>query len=127
MFDRSWLGAEGGNAGDRSRVTEFNMAWSDDTAERQHVQRDSFLFLARSAQLYVTDRRREDVHRVFLPCRGDEAVCLHPEYSTEIFIESARTLALTAAGKKFAGLRLHVPPKNQLILMASAEGASFPV
>ena len=56
MLDRSWLRAEGGNAGDGCRVTEFNMAGSNDTAECQHVQRGSFLSLARSAQLYVMDR-----------------------------------------------------------------------
>jgi hypothetical protein len=66
--DRSWLRAEGGNTGDGCRVTEFNMAGSNDTAECQHVQRGSFLFLVRSAQLYVLDRGREDVHRVFLLC-----------------------------------------------------------
>ena len=44
------------------------MAGSDDTAECQHVQRGSFLFFVRSAQLYVLDRGREDVHRVFHLC-----------------------------------------------------------
>ena len=66
--DRSWLRAEGANTGDAGRVTEFNMAGSDRTAECQHLQRGSFLFLVRSAQLYVLDRGREDVHRVFLLC-----------------------------------------------------------
>lgn len=103
------------------------MAGPDDTAECQHAQRGSFLFLARSAQLYVMDRGREGVHRVFLLCRDDEEVCLHPEDSTEIFFKSARTLALTAAGEEFAGLRLHVSAQNQLIFMASAEGAGFAV
>ena len=66
--DRSWLRSEGGNTGDGCRVTEFNMAGSNDTAECQHVQRGSFLFLVRSVQLDVLDRGREDVHRVFLLC-----------------------------------------------------------
>ena len=66
MLDRSRLRAEGSNAGDGCRVTEFNMAGSDDTAECQHVQRGSFLFCARSSQLHVLDLGREDVHRVFL-------------------------------------------------------------
>ncbi len=68
MLDRSRLCSEGGNAGDGCRVTEFNMAGSDDTAERQHVQRGSFLFCARSEQLDVLDLGREDVHRVYLLC-----------------------------------------------------------
>ena len=65
---RSWLRVEGGNTGDAGRITEFNMAGSHDTAKCQHVQRGSFLFLVRSAQFYVLDRGREDVHRVFLLC-----------------------------------------------------------
>jgi hypothetical protein len=65
---RSWLRAEGGNTGDAGRVTEFNMAGSNNTAECQHVQCGSFLFLVRSAQFHVLDRVREDVHRVFLLC-----------------------------------------------------------
>jgi hypothetical protein len=40
----SGLCTEGGNAGDGYRVTEFNMAGSDDTAHRQHMQHGSFLF-----------------------------------------------------------------------------------
>ena len=51
----------------------------------------------------------------------------HPEYSTEIFIESARALALRTAGKESAILRLHVPAKHELILMASTEGTGFAV
>ncbi len=49
MLDRSRLSAEGGHAGDGCRITEFNMAGSDHTADCQHVQRGSFLFLVRSA------------------------------------------------------------------------------
>jgi hypothetical protein len=45
---------------------EFNMAGSDDTADGQHVQRDSYLFLVRSSQLYVLNWGRENVHCVFL-------------------------------------------------------------
>jgi hypothetical protein len=52
---------------------------------------------------------------------------LHPEYSTEVFIESARTLALRTAGEESASFRLHVPAKHELILMASAEGTGFTV
>ena len=48
------------------RVTEFNMTGSDDAAGCQHVQRGSFLFLARSVQLCVMDQGREDVHHVLL-------------------------------------------------------------
>jgi len=66
MPDRSWLRAEGGNAGDGCRVTEFNMAGSDDAASGQQVQRGSFLFVVRSAQREVMHQGREDVHRVFL-------------------------------------------------------------
>jgi hypothetical protein len=94
------------------RVPEFNMAQSDDAACCQHVQRGSFLFVARCAQLYGMDQGRESVHCVFLMCRGDEKVFLHPEYSTEVFIESARTLALRTAGEESAILRLGVPAKN---------------
>ena len=68
MLDRSGLRAEGGNAGDGCRVTEFNMAGSDDTAECQHAQRVTFLFCACAAQLHVMDRGREDVHRGFFLC-----------------------------------------------------------
>jgi hypothetical protein len=42
------------------------MARSDDTTDSQHVQRDSLLFLVHSSQLYVLNRRRENVHGVFL-------------------------------------------------------------
>jgi hypothetical protein len=58
---------------------------------------------------------------------SDEDVFLHPEYSIEVFIESARTLALRTAGEESATFRLHVPAKHQLILMASAEGTGFAV
>ena len=51
----------------------------------------------------------------------------HPEYSTEILIESARTLALRTAGEESSSLWLHIPAKHELILMASAEGAGFAV
>jgi hypothetical protein len=51
----------------------------------------------------------------------------HPEYSTEVFIESARTLALRTAGEESFGLWLHIPAKHELILMTSAEGAGFAV
>jgi hypothetical protein len=51
----------------------------------------------------------------------------HPEYSTEVFIESARTLALRTAGEESFSLWLHIPAKHELILMASAEGAGFAV
>jgi hypothetical protein len=54
-------------------------------------------------------------------------VLSHPEYSTEILIESARTLALRTAGEESFSLRLYVPAKHELILMASAEGAGFAV
>ena len=46
---------------------------------------------------------------------------------TEIFIESARTLALRTAGEEPVGLRLHVSAKHELILMASAEGTGTAV
>jgi hypothetical protein len=51
----------------------------------------------------------------------------HPQYSTEILIESAGTLALRAAGEESFSLRLDVSAKHELILMASAEGAGFAV
>jgi hypothetical protein len=52
---------------------------------------------------------------------------LHPEYSDDIFIESARTLALRTAGKESAILYGHVATKYELILMPLAEGAGFPL
>ena len=48
-----WLSIGGSTAGHMFRVTEFNMAGSDDSAKCQHVQRDFFLVLARSAQLQI--------------------------------------------------------------------------
>lgn len=52
---------------------------------------------------------------------------LHPEYSTEVFFKSARTLALRTAGEESFTARRHVPAKHELILMTSAEGAGFAV
>ena len=52
---------------------------------------------------------------------------LHPEYSAEVLVESARTLALRTAGKESLIMRRHVPSKHELILMTSAEGAGFAV
>jgi hypothetical protein len=46
---------------------------------------------------------------------------------TEVFIESARTLALRTTGEKYASLRLHVSAKYELVLMASAEGTGVAV
>ena len=67
MSGRSRLPTGGANTVDnRRRVMEFNMAGSDDTADGQHVQRDSFLFLVRSSQLYVLNRGRENVPSAFL-------------------------------------------------------------
>ena len=71
MLDRSWLCAASGRSGEWFRVTEFNMAGSDDAAGCQHVQHGSFLsflFAVHSAQLYVVNQGREDVHHVFLRC-----------------------------------------------------------
>ena len=56
-----------------------------------------------------------------------EKCFLHPEYLTEIFIESTRTLTLSAAGEESSGLWLHISAKHELILMASAEGTDFAV
>ena len=56
-----------------------------------------------------------------------EEVFLHPEYSTEFFFKSTRTLALRAAGEESASVRLHVPSQHELILMTSAERAGFAV
>jgi len=64
--DLSPLRAWGSDAGNRCHVTEFNMARSDRTAECQHLQGGSFLLLVRAAQLYILNRGREDVNRVFL-------------------------------------------------------------
>jgi hypothetical protein len=50
-----------------------------------------------------------------------------PEYSTEGFIEFARTLALSTPGEESASLRRHVPAKHELILLASAEGTGSTV
>ena len=91
------------------------------------MQRGLFLLLVRSAQFYVLDWRRESVHRVFPLCWSDTEVVLHPEYSTKIFIESAKTLALRTASEESASLRWHVPAKQQLILMVSAEGTGSAV
>ena len=52
---------------------------------------------------------------------------LHPEYLTEVFIKSARTLALRTAGEESASVWLRVSAKHELILMASAEGTGFTV
>jgi hypothetical protein len=52
---------------------------------------------------------------------------LHPEYSAEVFFESARTLTLRTAGKESFSARRDVPAKHELILMTSAEGAGFAV
>jgi hypothetical protein len=54
-------------------------------------------------------------------------VFLHPEYSTEVFIEFVRTLALRTASEESAPLRLHVPAKHELILLVSAEGTGVAV
>jgi hypothetical protein len=45
---------------------KFYMAGSDYAADCQHVQRDSFLFLVRFAELYVLDEGREHVQGGFL-------------------------------------------------------------
>jgi hypothetical protein len=45
----------------------------------------------------------------------------------DVFIESARTLALGAAGKESAGLLGHVAAKHELILVPMAIGAGFPL
>jgi len=58
---------------------------------------------------------------------ADEECFLHPEYSTEVLLESARTLALRTAGEESARLRLHVPAKYELISVASTEGTSFAI
>ena len=52
---------------------------------------------------------------------------LHPEYSAEVFFESARTLALRTAGEESFSVRRDVPAKHELVLMPSAEGAGFSV
>jgi hypothetical protein len=57
----------------------------------------------------------------------DEEMFLHPEYLSDIFIKSARPLALRTAGKESAGLRQHVSSKHELILFALTEGTSFTV
>ena len=86
MPARSRLRAEADHAGDGCRVTEFNMAGSDYTAGCQHVQGGSFLLFVHSAKLYILERGREGVHRVFLLCWGDAEVSSHPEYATQVFI-----------------------------------------
>ncbi len=55
MLDRVRQPAESGHAGYGCRVMEFNMAGSDDTAECQHTQCSSLLFLVCAAQLYAFD------------------------------------------------------------------------
>ena len=52
---------------------------------------------------------------------------LHPEYLVDVFIESARTLALRAADKESAGLQGHVATKHELILVPMAILAGFPL
>ena len=109
---------------------KFNMAGSDDAAVCQHEQGGELLFLARSPHpeiLEVLHQRRECLHRTFLPCRVDEKTFLHPEYLSDIFIESARALALRTAGKESAGLGQHVPSKHELIFFALTEGTSVTV
>lgn len=103
------------------------MAGSDHTACCQYVQGVLLLILVRSTPQQVLKRRSK---------RG--ASCLpsllrryrsfsHPEYSTEIFIEPARTLALRTAGEESFSLWPHIPAKHELIFMASAEGAGVAV
>ena len=58
---------------------------------------------------------------------ADEEVFLHPEHSTEVLVESARTLALRTTGEESARLRLRVSAKYELILVSSAEGTGFAV
>lgn len=67
------------------------------------------------------------MHRIFLRCCDDEEMLSHPEYLAKVFIESTRSLALRTAGEEPFSLRLHIPAKHELILMASAEGAGFAV
>ena len=52
---------------------------------------------------------------------------LHPEYSAEVFFESARTLTLRTTGEESFSARRKVPAKHELVLMPSAEGAGFAV
>jgi len=52
---------------------------------------------------------------------------LHPEYTDEVLFESARTLALGAAGEEPFSARRHVSAKHELIFMTSADGAGFAV
>jgi hypothetical protein len=54
-------------------------------------------------------------------------VILHPEYSTEVLIKSTRSLALRTASEESISSHRHVPAKYELVLMASAEGASLAV
>jgi hypothetical protein len=46
---------------------------------------------------------------------------------TEVFVKPSRALALRTAGEESVSLRLHVPAKYELVLMASAEGTGSAV
>jgi hypothetical protein len=65
-----------------------------------------------------------------LPRAFGVSVPSHPKDSSKILIESARTLALSAASKQGAGLGCHIAPKDQLVLVASTDwtglAAQFP-
>jgi len=76
--EKAWsngcLRAASGRSGEWFRVSEFNMAGTDDTAGCQHVQHRSFLALLlalHSAQLHVLDQRSDDVHLLFLLDEGN--------------------------------------------------------
>jgi hypothetical protein len=127
MLIRSALRAKGSNSGDGCRITEFNMARSDDAAECQQLQGSSFLLRALFAHLHVMNQGKEDVHCIFLlemKMRDDFS---HPEHLTEVLIEGARALALHATGEEFACLCLCVPAKHERILVTFAEGTGLAV
>src|SRR5689334_4242613 len=52
---------------------------------------------------------------------------LHPQDAPEVFVDLPRTMALTAAGKQFAYLRLLHAPDDQLIAPAATAGAGLPM
>jgi hypothetical protein len=127
MLTRNALRVVGGSADEGSRIPEFHMARSDDTAECQQLQGGSFLLRALFAHFYVTDQEGEDVHRVFLLVMKMRDDFSHPEHLTKVLIESARALALHTTGEEFACLCLCVPAKHELILVTFAEGTGFAV
>ena len=64
---------------------------------------------------------------MFLLCRGDEKVWLHPEYSAKFVIELVGALTLRATGEEFAWLRLHAPAEHKLVFASTTKWTGVPI